>query len=267
MSGRQTGGVTLQQAFDISQQGTQKEGTLHPRQHTKTHIQACIHIHTRRHTHTHTQTKPAPTDQDPAVRTGLITPHQPLPTTCTRVLTAQWVDAQPRGGPCVSIQQSEKQQHQWAHIIIHLTAPWAWHLLVVLLFRLSAALLPFSLHYSAQEKAAQSGGFGGLFGQQGTPPATLGHSVANIKYDWSREAKGSLTGKESDRSRCEEYFIICEDISKQKQRLCLPVDDSRSQGGSTERGEKRRKTLVCLSQLWRGNMHHSCIWLYTMKNP
>lgn len=108
----QTGGVTLQQAFDIHQQGTQKEGTLHPWWHTKTHMQARIR--------THIHAKPAPTDHSPAVQTGLITSYPPLPTTTTRVLTTQWVDAQPRGA---SIQQSEKQQHQWAHIIIHLTAP------------------------------------------------------------------------------------------------------------------------------------------------
>lgn len=151
----------------------------------------CIHCGILKHTYTHT--KPTPIDHGPAVQTGLITSHLLLPTTTTRVLTTQWVDVSGGGAACVSIQQNEKQQHQWAHIIIHLTAPRAWHLLTVLLFRLGAALLPFSLHYSAQERAAQSGG-GGLFRQQGTPPA-LRHSEANIKYDWSREAKGSLTGK------------------------------------------------------------------------
>lgn len=66
----------------------------------------CIHggilKHTCKHanTHTHIHAKPAPTDHDPAVQTGLITSYPPLPTTTTRVLTTQWVDAQPRGAMC-----------------------------------------------------------------------------------------------------------------------------------------------------------------------
>ncbi len=58
----QTGGVTVQQAFDIHQEGTQKEGTLHPWWHTKTHMQA------RKHTHTYTRktcaNRPRPSSTD-----------------------------------------------------------------------------------------------------------------------------------------------------------------------------------------------------------
>lgn len=92
-------------------------------------------------------------------------------------------------GPCFSIQQSENQEHQLTHIIIHLTAPWAWHPPTVLLFRLSGPLLPFSLHYSAWERAAWSGGVwlhthvfvcmcviqrGDCLDKQGSPQAILG---------------------------------------------------------------------------------------------
>lgn len=149
------------------------------------------------HKHTHTHTKPAPTDNSPAVQTGLITSHPPARPPFPPLPPGSWPHSgstPSHGGPCVSIQQSEKQQHQWAHIIIHLTAPGAWHLLTVLLFRLSAALLPFSLHYSAQEKGLHSRRVGACLDSRGPPPA-LRQSVPNIKYDWSREAKGSLTGK------------------------------------------------------------------------
>ncbi|MEQ2283214.1 hypothetical protein AMECASPLE_009003 [Ameca splendens] len=45
--------------------------------------------------------KAVPTEHNPAVQTGLITSDPPLPNTTTRVLTAEWVDAQPRGSMCL----------------------------------------------------------------------------------------------------------------------------------------------------------------------
>lgn len=162
---QQAGGVALQQAFDIHHQGTQKEGTLRPRWHTKTHMQVCIHTYTHTHTHKTCYSRQLPSSADWAHYIPPI-PFPPLP-------SGSWPHSgstPSHGGPCVSIQQSEKQQHQWAHIIIHLTAPRAWHLLTALLFRLSAALLPFSLHYSAQEKGCTVRGVGACLDSRGPHP-------------------------------------------------------------------------------------------------
>lgn len=109
--------------------------------------------------------------------------------------------------PCFSIQQSENQEHQWTHIIIHLTAPWAWHPPMVLLFRLSGPLLPFSLHSSAWERAARSGGAwlhahvfakdslsaGRLPCLSKQTPLCITHMHANTKHDWSKETRECLT--------------------------------------------------------------------------
>lgn len=106
------------------------------------------HRHTRMHTRAQNWLRQTTAQQS---RLGSLHPTQPFPP----LPPGSWPHSgstPSHRGPCVSIQQSEKQQHQWAHIIIHLTAPRAWHLLTVLLFRLNAALLPFSLHYSAREK-------------------------------------------------------------------------------------------------------------------
>lgn len=91
--------------------------TLHPWWHTNADMPACLHAPTHPHTHIHTHAHQ--TGNSTAVQTGLIKSHSPLPCTTTRVLTTQRVDAQPR----FSIRQSETQQHQWTHIIIHLTDP------------------------------------------------------------------------------------------------------------------------------------------------
>lgn len=189
----------------------------------------CIHSgilkHTWRHAYAHTYTQ-NPLQQSTAqqYRLGSLHPTHSFPP----LPQGSWPHSgstPSHGEPCVSIQQSEKQQHQWAHIIIHLTAPRAWHLLTVLLFRLSAALLPFSLHYSAQERAALFGGWG-LVWTAGDP--ALKHSVANIKYDWPRV-----------------FYHMCLtlDRSEWKKRLCLPDDDSDGPGGSADM-KKREKQLV-----------------------
>lgn len=129
------------------------------------------HVHCMcKHRHTYIERRTLlQTHHNPAVQAWAHCPCPPLLPGC-------WPHSgstPSHGGPCVSIQQSEKQHHQWAHIIIHLTTPSTWHLLTVLLFRLTAVLLPFSLQCSAQQRAAQSGGWG-LFRQQGTPTALSG---------------------------------------------------------------------------------------------
>lgn len=125
----------------------------------------CKYAYTHTHTHKNCYNRQQPSGADWAHYIPPI-PFPPPP-------SGSWPHSgstPSHGGPCVSIQQSEKQQHQWAHIIIHLTAPRAWHLLTALLFCLSAALLPFSLHYSAQEKGCTVRGVGACLDSRGPHP-------------------------------------------------------------------------------------------------
>lgn len=56
----QMSGVTLQQAFDIQQEGTQEEGTLHQWWHTKEYMQAYTHTHI----HKNSSNRPQPSSPD-----------------------------------------------------------------------------------------------------------------------------------------------------------------------------------------------------------